>query len=39
MPVRVITSVPFVDELLVTVSWPVAAPAVVGSNCTDRVAV
>jgi len=27
------------EELLVSISWPVAAPAVVGSNCTGRVAV
>lgn len=28
-----------VDELLASVSWPVAAPATVGSNCTVRLAV
>jgi hypothetical protein len=27
------------DELLANVSWPVAAPGVVGSNCTVSVAV
>jgi hypothetical protein len=27
------------EELLVRVSWPVAAPAVLGSNCTVSVAV
>ena len=27
------------EELLVRVSWPVAAPAVLGSNCTVNVAV
>jgi hypothetical protein len=32
VPLRPITAVPFVDELLVMASWPVAAPAVVGSN-------
>jgi hypothetical protein len=38
VPVRLITAVPLVDELLWIVSWPAAAPAVVGSNCTFNVA-
>ena len=37
MPLRPITAVPLVDELLWMVSWPVKAPALVGSNCTSRV--
>ena len=39
VPLRLIkVEVPY-DELLVNVSWPVAAPAVAGSNCTVSVAV
>ena len=38
VPVRLITAVALVDELLWMVSWPVAAPAAVGSNCTSSVA-
>ncbi len=34
VPLRLIVSVPLVDELLVTVSCPVADPVVAGSNCT-----
>jgi hypothetical protein len=37
VPLRLTTAVPSVDELLWMVSWPVAAPAAVGSNCTFRV--
>ena len=37
MPLRPITAVPLVDELLWRVSCPVKAPAVVGSNCTSSV--
>jgi hypothetical protein len=32
VPLRLINAVPFVEELLVMVTWPVAAPAAVGSN-------
>jgi hypothetical protein len=38
VPLRLITAVPLVVELLVTVSWPVAAPVAAGSNCTLSVA-
>jgi len=38
VPERVITAVPLVDELLLIVTVPVAAPAAVGSNCTVSVA-
>ena len=38
MPVRLIVAVPLVEELLVMVNLPEAAPAVVGSNCTVSVA-
>ena len=37
VPSRFTTAVPLVDELLWMVSWPEAAPAAVGSNCTFRV--
>ena len=37
VPLRLTTAVLLVDELLWIVSWPVAAPAVVGSNCTFSV--
>jgi hypothetical protein len=37
VPVRLITTVALVDELLWIVSCPVAAPVVVGSNCTSSV--
>ena len=37
VPVRLITAVPLVDELLWMVSWPVTAPVAVGSNCTCSV--
>ena len=37
MPVRLITATPLVEELLVMVSWPVAAPETVGSNTTLKV--
>jgi hypothetical protein len=37
VPVRLITAVALVDELLWIVSCPVAAPLVVGSNCTCSV--
>ena len=33
VPLRLITAVPLVVELLAMVSWPVAAPVTVGSNC------
>jgi hypothetical protein len=39
MPLKLITVEVPLDELLVRVSCPVAAPAVVGSNCTVSVAV
>ena len=39
VPLRLITAVPLVEELLWMVSCPVAAPAVVGSNCTFSVTV
>jgi hypothetical protein len=39
VPVRLIKVEVPLDELLVRVSWPVAAPAVAGSNCTVSVAV
>jgi hypothetical protein len=38
VPVRLIVAVPLVEELLVMVNLPEAAPAVVGSNCTVSVA-
>jgi hypothetical protein len=38
VPLRPITAVPLVEELLMMVSRPVAAPAAVGSNCTLNVA-
>jgi hypothetical protein len=38
-PLRLIKVELPLDELLVNVSWPVAAPAVAGSNCTVSVAV
>jgi hypothetical protein len=34
VPLRLIAAVPLVEEVLVTVNLPVAAPAVVGSNLT-----
>jgi len=34
VPLRLTVVVPLVDELLTMVSDPLAAPAVVGSNCT-----
>jgi hypothetical protein len=37
VPLRLTTAVPLVDELLWIVSWPAAAPAVAGSNCTFTV--
>jgi hypothetical protein len=37
VPVRLITAVALVDELLWIVTCPVAAPVVVGSNCTCSV--
>jgi hypothetical protein len=37
VPLRLITAVPLVDELLWMVSCPVKAPVVVGSNCTSSV--
>lgn len=39
MPLSGIVSDGFVDELLLMLSWPVAEPAVVGSNKTAAVAV
>ena len=39
VPLRLITAEGFVEELLEIVSCPVAALAVVGSNCTLSVAV
>jgi hypothetical protein len=39
VPLRLITVAVPLEELLVKVSWPAAAPAVVGSNCTVSVAV
>ena len=39
VPLRLTTVEDPVEELLVMVSWPVAAPAAVGSNCTVSVAV
>jgi hypothetical protein len=39
VPLRLITVEVPLDELLVNVSCPAAAPAVVGSNCTVSVAV
>jgi len=39
VPVRLITAVALVDELLWIVTCPVAAPVVVGSNCTFSVTV
>jgi hypothetical protein len=39
VPLSVTAAVPLVEELLVIVTIPVAAPAVVGSNFTDSVAV
>ena len=38
VPVKPITVVPDVEELLVMVSWPVTAPAVTGSNAIFRIA-
>jgi hypothetical protein len=37
VPLRVTTDVLPVDELLLIVSWPLAVPVVVGSNCTCNV--
>ena len=37
MPLRLITEVALVDELLWIVSCPAAAPEAVGSNCTSSV--
>ena len=37
MPVRLITTVPLLEELLWMVSCPVSAPTVAGSNCTSSV--
>jgi len=39
VPLRLITAVPLVEELLWMVSCPVATPVVVGSNCTFSVTV
>jgi hypothetical protein len=39
VPLRAMAAVPLVDELLFTVTVAVAAPATVGSNCTEIVAV
>jgi hypothetical protein len=39
VPLRLITVVPLVVELLVRVSWPVTGPGAEGRNCTLRVAV
>jgi hypothetical protein len=39
VPVNGIIAVPPVEEVLVTVSWPVRAPRAVGSNSTSSVAV
>jgi hypothetical protein len=39
VPLRLITVVALVVELLVTVSWPVTGPAAEGRNCTLSVAV
>ena len=39
VPLRLITAVPFVEELLVILNWPVADPVAVGSNCTVRLKV
>ena len=39
LPLRLMMVDVPLDELLVSVSCPVAAPAAVGSNCTERVAV
>jgi hypothetical protein len=39
VPLRLITAVPLVEELLAMVSWPVAEPVAVGSNCTVSIAV
>ena len=38
VPLRPIAVEAPVEELLASVSWPVAVPAVVGSNCTVKVA-
>jgi hypothetical protein len=38
VPVRAMTAVPLVEEVLWIVSWPVTAPAAAGSNCTFTVA-
>jgi hypothetical protein len=38
VPLKEMEAVGLVEELLVTVNWPVAEPAVVGSNSTLRVA-
>jgi hypothetical protein len=37
VPVRPMTAVPLVEEVLWMVNWPVTAPAVAGSNCTLRI--
>jgi hypothetical protein len=39
VPLRLTTAVPFVDELLLIVNFPVPAPAAVGLYCTLNVAV
>jgi phosphoribosylcarboxyaminoimidazole (NCAIR) mutase len=36
VPLRLITGVPAVEELLAMVSCPVAAPAATGLNCTFK---
>ena len=36
LPVKLTTAVEFEDELVTMVSWPVAFPEVVGSNCRSR---
>jgi hypothetical protein len=38
VPFRATTAVLFVEELLLMVNWPVAAPSAAGSNCTLSVA-
>jgi hypothetical protein len=38
VPLSATTAVLLVEELLVTVNWPVAAPSAEGSNCTLSVA-
>lgn len=37
VPLRLITAVLFVEELLVMVSWPAVAPTATGSNSTSSV--